>query len=217
MLAVKTSEITINKNWNTLGLRGTGSYQVVADNVYVPDYRIVRMSKIEKSVAQPPEDITDNEYVFYNRPFTSAFTIGFSMIALGGAERLLEEFKKRTAQRTRIDGTKEKDSPRSQRVYAELSMKYYEAEGLLQRYIDLIENYSSYGNVPAEEFHALRGRIAQNVVDISVKILLTLGGAATYKGDPVELFTRDLLTLATHRTQLYEDGLAAFGRQQFNL
>ena len=40
---LKASELQIVKNWDTFGLRGSGSNQVIAENVYVPMERIVRL------------------------------------------------------------------------------------------------------------------------------------------------------------------------------
>ncbi len=39
---LKASEVQIVENWDTFGLRGSGSNQVIADNVYVPMERILR-------------------------------------------------------------------------------------------------------------------------------------------------------------------------------
>ena len=41
---LKASEVQIVKNWDTFGLRGSGSNQVIADNVYVPMERILRLT-----------------------------------------------------------------------------------------------------------------------------------------------------------------------------
>ncbi len=57
------------------------------------------------------------EYPLYHVPFYPTFYLGFPNIALGGAERLIEEFKKATEKRVRLmDGVRESESPRSQRV-----------------------------------------------------------------------------------------------------
>ena len=51
--------------------------------------------------------------------------------------------------------------------------------------------------------------------DIAVRILLTLGGGALYKGGVIELMIRDILSVATHKTSLYEDSVAAYGKELF--
>ncbi|MEC1697535.1 hypothetical protein [Schinkia azotoformans] len=44
---------------------------------------------------------------------------------------MLEEFKKRTEKRVRVDGVSEMNSPRSQRVLAELTTELQSAWGIL--------------------------------------------------------------------------------------
>ncbi len=212
MLMMPTSEVEIVKNWDTLGLRGTGSNQVVADNVYVPKHRLIRLSEADRT-GKPPEEY-DEDYPLYDVPLFSTFSIGFPMVALGGAERLLEEFKKRTEKRVRLGGNEASDS-RHQGVLADLTIMYYEAEGLLDKYIQLLENYDMDKDDKRGEFAAIRSKITKIASDIAVKVLLTLGGFSMFKGDPIELFVRDLLAVCTHRSNMYEDSIEAFGKSQF--
>lgn len=212
MLTLKTSEAEIVENWDTLGLRGTGSNQVVVDNVYVPKHRLIRLSLADRT-GRPPEGY-DKDYPLYDVPLFSTFAIGFTMVALGGAERLLQEFKNRTEKRVRTGGNSAKDS-RHQGVLAELTVQYYEAEGLLDRYISILENYEMGKEDKRGEFAAIRSKITKICSEIAVKVLTTLGGFSMFKGDPIELFVRDLISVCAHRSNLYEDSIEAFGKTQF--
>ena len=67
-------------------------------------------------------------------PFYPAFYLGFPNMALGGAERLIEEFKKATEKRIRLmDGLRESESPRSQRVIAEITTQFHAADALIDK------------------------------------------------------------------------------------
>ena len=145
----------------------------------------------------------------------SAFYIGFPHIALGGAKRLLDEFKKRTENRVRQFGTNEKESPRAQRVLAELTLKYKAANGLMEQYFELLETYETEGPYPRGEFAGIRAEIIKHCTDIAAKVMLTLGGAALTKNDTIEVFLRDMYAVATHTTSLYEDALFSYGRNLF--
>ncbi|MBD7937480.1 MULTISPECIES: acyl-CoA dehydrogenase family protein [Cytobacillus] len=213
---LKTSEVEIVENWDTFGLRGTGSNQIIADNVYVPKERILDLEKAE-STRRPPDEDYDKDYPFYHVPFYPAFYIGFPAIAIGGAERVIEEFKMLTEKRVRLmDGVRESESPRSQRVIAEISTDLHSAKGLMAQYISLLENYEKDGEItPLGEFFAIRTKIIKLCTDIAVRAMLTLGGAALYKGGTLEMFIRDILSVATHKTSLYEDSVAAYGQDLF--
>ncbi|MEH7095249.1 acyl-CoA dehydrogenase family protein [Neobacillus vireti] len=213
---LKTSEVEIIRNWDTFGLRGSGSNQIIANDVYVPMERILRLDQAELT-RRPPLDEYDTNYPFYHVPFFPSFYIGFPYMALGGAERMLKEFKALTEKRVRLmDGVRESESPRSQRVLAEMTTDFQIAEALMDKYIDLLVDYEKDGcQTPPSEFFALRTKAIKLCVDIAVRSLLTLGGGALYKGGPMELFLRDIMAVATHKTSLYEDAVAAYGQDLF--
>ncbi|MFJ8235324.1 acyl-CoA dehydrogenase [Ureibacillus sp. NPDC094379] len=210
------SQVEIVKNWDTFGLRGSGSNQVKVDHVFVPTNRVLRLDLVDET-SRPPEADYDEEYPFYNVPFYATFYLGFPSIALGGAERILKEFKKQTEQRVRLmDGVRESESPRSQRVLAEMTTDYHAADALMDKYLNMLEECRQTGKTSLRsEFFAIRTRIIKICTDIAVRSLLTLGGAALYKGGTIELFIRDMLSVATHKTSLYEDSVAAYGEELF--
>lgn len=210
------SQVEIIENWDTFGLRGSGSNQVRVHNVFVPTNRILRLDLVDET-SRPPEEDYDKDYPFYDVPFYATFYLGFPSIALGGAKRILEEFKKLTEQRVRlVDGVRESESPRSQRVIAEMTTDYLAAEALMDKYLNLLEECRQTGTEPMRsEFFAIRTRIIKICTEIAVRSLLTLGGGALYKGGTIELFIRDILSVATHKTSLYEDSVAAFGLELF--
>ncbi|WKA59245.1 acyl-CoA dehydrogenase [Planococcus shenhongbingii] len=213
---LKTSEVEIVENWDTFGLRGSGSNQVIAENVYVPMERILRPDPAE-ATRKPPEEDYDKDYPFYGVPFYPTFYVGFPSIAIGGAERVIAEFKQMTEKRIRLmDGVRESESPRSQRVLAEITTEFHTAEALMDKYIDLLVDYEKNGaTTPNSEFFALRTKIIKICTEIALRALLTLGGGALYKNGPIELFIRDILSVATHKTSLYEDSVAAYGQDLF--
>ena len=81
----------------------------------------------------------DEDYLYYNVPFQPAFYVGFPAMAIGGAERAIEEFKMYTAKRIRGFGEAEKESSRSQRVVAVGSIKLITAKSLMEKYITMLE------------------------------------------------------------------------------
>lgn len=213
---IPIEDLKVVVNWDTFGLRGSGSNQVNAENVFVPDEMIFDVEQAVET-RRPHETDYEEDYPLYHVPLFPAFYFGFPVMAVGAAERMIEEFKKATEKRVRLmDGVRESESPRSQRVLAEITTEFKVAEALLDKYIALLEDYEKDGcKTPNSEFFALRTKIIKTTVDIGTRILLTLGGGALYKGGPIELFYRDLMSLATHKTSLYEDAVAAYGEDLF--
>ena len=132
----------------------------------------------------------DEDYLYYNAPFHPAFYVGFPAMAIGGAERVIETFKKYTKDRIRGFGEAEKESSRSQRVIALVSIKLVTAKSLMGKYITLLE--TDTGQHWPSEYKMIRSEIIQLCVDIAVKCLLTLGTSALLKRNPIEMITRDL-------------------------
>ena len=137
-------------------------------------------------------------------------------MAIGGARRVVDEFEKHTAGRVRFSGINEKDSPTSQRVLAQLKIEMLSAEALMAEYIKMMETDKG-GPYEGAKYKAIRATIIDKCTQIGFRALLTLGGHALLKGHPVELFTRDLMAIATHITSLYEDGILGYGRHLFGV
>ena len=214
-ILLKVSDLEIIKTWDSLGLRGSGSNTLVVDKVFVKPDAILRFSKIIAN-SQPPYEDFDQDYLYYNTPFYPGFYVGFPAMAIGGARRVLDEFEKHTAGRVRFSGVNEKDSPTSQRVLAKLKMEMLTAESLMTEYIRMMENDKG-GPYEGAKYKVIRATIIEKCTEIGVRALLTLGGHALLKGHPVELFSRDLIAIATHITSLYEDGLIGYGRHLFGV
>ena len=158
----------------------------------------------------------------YRMPFMQLFLVGFPATALGAMERLIAIFQERTEKRVRVfnGGKNEKNGSGSQRLLAEMKIQYRAAEGLLDRYIEVLEQWQEEGKTVATEeermeLFALRSQAARMAADMALKVILTLGGTSIFKGDPVELFVRDVIAFASHPTQLWEDAMGSYGSTQF--
>lgn len=214
-ILLKVSDLKVEQTWDSFGLRGSGSNTLIVDNIFVEPNKILRFSKIIAN-SQPQEENFDENYLYFNTPFYPGFYVGFAAMAIGGAERVVEEFEKHTAGRVRFSGVKEKESPTSQRVLSELSLELLTVKSLMNEYITMMETDKG-GPYEGAKYKAIRAKIIDKCANIGVKSLLTLGGHALLKGHPVELFTRDLMAIATHITSLYEDGIHGYGRHLFGV
>jgi 3-hydroxy-9,10-secoandrosta-1,3,5(10)-triene-9,17-dione monooxygenase len=165
---------------------------------------------------RPPEEDYDKDYTYYHVPFFPAYFMGSPSIALGGTERILHEFKNYSARRLRVlEGIMEGDNPRAQRALAEMTAEFHAAEALMNQYIDLLEGHRTGNVIGRGQFFAIRTKIIKSCVDIAVRALQAMGAEALYKGGIVEQHLRDILSLATHKTSLYEDALSAYGVELF--
>lgn len=218
---VRVEECEIIDNWDTLGLRGTGSVGVKLDGAYVPPHRVLTATRVFGS-GVPMGGEYDREEPMYRMPFLPFFAGAFTAVVLGGAERMVEEFRTRTASRTRVfqGGVSAATQGPMPTVMAKLRMKLYEMEGLAERYNSQLETWLAQSQTTCTDeekalMYALRGRMARGGVEIATIASQALGATALFKGDPVEMFTRDLLTIGAHASHLYDDAMSIYGGAVF--
>lgn len=211
-LCMRVSELEVIQDWDSLGLRGSGSNTVIANNIFVPDDMVISFNEIEQN-GQPYNLQIDENYLYYHPSFNSGFYLGFGAMCVGAAERIVDEFIERTKKRVRLTGENEGQSPKSQRVAAELSIKLKNAKGLLRDYIEMLE--TDQGQYTPGEYNAMRVSLIKYCLEIAVKTTSSLGASALAKGGIIEILTRDLLTISTHVTSLYEDSIDQFGKEIF--
>ncbi len=222
LVTIKVSEGRVIDNWDTFGLRGTGSKGIAVDNVFVPWHRVLPVASA-KGNATPMGGEFDPEEPVYRVPFMPAFTLGFNAICIGAMQRLQQELHERIRTRQRVLlGQKEWESPVAQRNLGELTTIVEQAEGLHERFNKQLEDWCVAGTPSASALEenrlaAWRSSIARTAAQVGFRTLELLGGAATYKGDLVEVFARDLFMVSIHVTQIYEDHMMFYGRTQYGL
>ncbi|MCL6577254.1 flavin-dependent monooxygenase [Kyrpidia sp.] len=213
VLNVNKKDFKIINDWNSIGLRGSGSNTVIVENTFVPEHHTFEFGKHIHEVL--PDEKVDLSYLYYDLPFYAAFFVGFPAMSIGAAERALDEFVEGSKKRFRIiTNEQESSSYRSQRVAAVLALKLAKAKGLMKEYIRMLESDKG-GLYDPSVYKALRVEIIDECVGIAQKATMSLGAKALLKGHPLEMILRDLITIGTHITSLYEDGLESYGKHLF--
>lgn len=222
LVTVRVSEGEVIQNWDTFGLRGTGSKGIKVQDVFVPWHRVLPVGSAKGSVT-PLGGEYDADEPIYRVPFMPAFTLGFNAVCIGAMQRLHQELHSRIKARQRVVlGGQEWESPVAQRNLGEVTTWIEQAEALHERYVQQLEDWRIAGTTsvtPVEEnrLAAWRSSIAKTAAQVGFRTLELLGGAATYKGDIVEVFARDLMMISVHVTQIYEDHMMYYGRTQYGL
>ncbi len=79
-VAMPTSELEVVDTWRTSGLRGTGSHDAVADDLFVPDHRSLRL-------LDPPT----SDAALYRFPIFAFFALSIAAAALGNARGAIDD------------------------------------------------------------------------------------------------------------------------------
>jgi 3-hydroxy-9,10-secoandrosta-1,3,5(10)-triene-9,17-dione monooxygenase len=109
-------DYAIEDNWHVMGLKGTGSKDIVVDSVFVPEHRTHRLIDGFKRSSPGNEH---NPAPLFRLPFGQIFVRSVSTTAIGIAQGALDAYRKNTASRIAAsDGAKVSLDPSAQVVAA---------------------------------------------------------------------------------------------------
>jgi 3-hydroxy-9,10-secoandrosta-1,3,5(10)-triene-9,17-dione monooxygenase len=98
----------VEDSWDVVGLRGTGSKDIIVKDAFIPENRVVAFSKFLDG-SQPREAGLTNPT--YHIPFTTAFPMGITSAVIGIAEGALAAHLAYQRTRVQVTGTKVTDDP----------------------------------------------------------------------------------------------------------
>lgn len=220
---VHKKDTEIIKNWDPIGLRGTGSNAVKVDDLYVPADKIFLVKRVLEG-ATAPDGNYEEDYQLFNVPYLTYFLSGFSQIAIGGLERLVRDFKEKTEGRVRIynNNASEKDGGSAQRTLGEITIQLTALKAVAKQYMDQLTYYQENGIRTLNEedraqLFAMRAYVAKGSTEAATRILTILGGNSIYKDQHSERFVRDIIAVAAHPSHLYEDAMVGYGKSILGL
>src|SRR4029077_580097 len=98
----------VEDSWNVVGLRGTGSKDVIVKDAFVPTYRTIAATKAMDGTAQREAGMTEPLYLML---WSTMFPLGISSATIGIAEGALAAHLDYQRERVGATGTAIKDDP----------------------------------------------------------------------------------------------------------
>jgi alkylation response protein AidB-like acyl-CoA dehydrogenase len=98
----------VEDSWDVVGLKGTGSKDVVVKEAFIPDYRVIDFADMMDGSQAQRAGITNPSYLM---PFTTVFPLGITSAVLGICEGALSHHLAYQRGRVQITGTRVKDDP----------------------------------------------------------------------------------------------------------
>jgi len=191
---VPKSDYKIIRNWDVIGLKATGSHDIVTDNAFVPEHRTHR-TRDDSREARP--GLAVNSAPLYTLPFAQVFVRAVSTSCLGGLQGALNAFRASASRqvsrnflgRTALD-------PTAQSVAAETaSMIDLMKLALLRNFDNMMAHAEQSGQAPVGDRLLYRFQSAQ-VVDVCAeyasKLLKSCGGSGIYESHPLTRYFLDI-------------------------
>ncbi|MFI9291517.1 3-hydroxy-9,10-secoandrosta-1,3,5(10)-triene-9,17-dione monooxygenase oxygenase subunit [Streptomyces gardneri] len=109
---IPRSDYRVDDVWDTVGLRGSGSNDIVVEDVFVPEHRALSFGPVT-ALKVPGHEL--NREPLYRLPYAGVFTATISTPIVGIAEGAYEAYTEATRQRFRVSyGQKVAEDPFAQ-------------------------------------------------------------------------------------------------------
>ncbi|MCZ4497733.1 MAG: hydroxylase [Marmoricola sp.] len=199
VLIPRSDYTIVEDSWDVVGLRGTGSKDIVVKEAFIPEYRTIGYNSLVDGSAWRDRGLTNPTY---QMPFSSIFPLGITSAIIGICEGALAHHLAYQRTRVQITGRKVKDDPYVMSAVAEAA-----AEIRASRVV-LLDNVSrAYDEVAAGTVHPFaerslgrRDQVAASwrAVRAVDEIVARSGGNGMRMDHPLQRFWRDAHMGLTH-------------------
>jgi len=204
-------------SWNVVGLRGTGSKDVIVKDAFVPTYRTMDATKVMDGTAQREAGMTETLYLM---PWSTMFPLGISAATIGIAEGALAAALDYQRERVNSSGVAIKDDPYVMYAIGEAAADINAARQELLANADRIYDMVDAGTEVSFEDRAAGRRTQVRAVWRAVSavddIFARCGGNAARMDKPLQRYWRDVHVGQMHAIHVpgstyHASSLSSFG------
>ena len=192
VVALGKEDLTVLDTWHTLGLRGTGSHDTVADEVFVPADRV--LSLFDGPIVDRP---------LYRFPVFGFFALSIAAAALGNARGAIDDLVELASAKKGLGSTRTlAERPATQAAVATAEAALGGARALYYQAIEAAWQASQDGDgVSVEARNRLRlaaTHATRTSADVVRGMYDLAGGTAIYDSSPLQRRFRDAYTATAH-------------------
>jgi len=179
-------------SWNVVGLRGTGSKDLIVKDAYIPAYRTLSAKKVFDGSA--PKEFGRTQPL-YNFPFSCIFPLGITSSLIGIAEGALACHINAQRERVTVSGVAIKEDPYVLFAIGEAAAEIAASRAAILDTVDRFWDMTEKGQEISFELRAIGRRsqvsAAWRAVRAVDEIFARSGGGALQLGTPMQRFWRD--------------------------
>jgi indole-3-acetate monooxygenase len=192
VLGIPVGQLRILDTWHTSGLRGTGSHDAVADDVFVPDHRSLWLLEEPTSAAR-----------LYRFPVFAFFALSIAAAALGNARGAIEDLSELAAVKVGQGSSRTlSQRPATWSAVAEAEASLRAARALYYEAIDAAWEATSSPDPVSVELRTGLRLAATHAVRTGAEVARAMcdlgGGSAIYESSPLQRRLRDADTATAH-------------------
>jgi 3-hydroxy-9,10-secoandrosta-1,3,5(10)-triene-9,17-dione monooxygenase len=187
------ADFRIERNWDVLGLRATGSHDIVVEDAFVPEHRTQRTND-HSDEGCPGRAL--NPGWLYRIPFTQVFQRAVSSACIGALDGAIASFRQRDSAHVGKHGAKTAEDVNAQQAVSEAMMATDQLKLVLERNYGRIVHCARTGErMPVEERLLQRAQAAavpKLCAHHAGELLRASAASGMYRGNPIERVFRDV-------------------------
>jgi 3-hydroxy-9,10-secoandrosta-1,3,5(10)-triene-9,17-dione monooxygenase len=207
----------VEDSWDVVGLRGTGSKDVIVKDAFIPHHRVMNATEVMDGTAQRNSGLTQT---LYQMPWSTMFPLGITSAVIGIAEGALAAHLDYQRDRVTAARTAIKDDPyvlyAIGEAAADINAARQELLANVDRIYDIVDTGAevSFGDRAAGRRTQIRA--AWRAVMAVDQIFSRSGGNAMRMDNPLQRYWRDAHTGLAHAihvpgTTFHASALSSFG------
>jgi 3-hydroxy-9,10-secoandrosta-1,3,5(10)-triene-9,17-dione monooxygenase len=216
---VPKSDYEILDTWDAIGLRGSGSHDIRADDLFIPSHMTLPIRHL-KGGESPGRKLHRAD--LYRSPSYMTFGLLIVSASVGMAEGLVRDYTEHAKTRVALmSGQAHIDQPTQHVRLSKAVMSVEAAQAILHRNCDEIMAILASDRLPTNEertkFRAAGAMAGSLAFDAAQLIWDAEGGRGVYMKNPVARAYRDLCTATRHMTHSWDLNGGLHGRVRLGL
>ena len=189
----------INDTWHSMGLKATGSQDVIVKDVYVPEYRTHKQSD-GFNLTNPGYEVNKND--LFKIPWGQLFVRAVSTPAIGATKRMLELFIEGANNKASSDPAKLAGDTHTQTLVADAHAELDAIETVMFRNYDVMTDLAgNQGGIPLIDrvkFRYDASLVLEKCLSVVDKLFANAGGASVFLGSEIQKLFLDVHTARAH-------------------
>ncbi|GAB2859671.1 hydroxylase [Actinocorallia aurea] len=207
----------LQDSWDVVGLRGTGSKDILIEDKFIPEHRILDPVPMEDGGLS--DQVGRGDSPLYRMPFHPMFTAGITTATVAMAQGALAAFVASMRGRVTARGVKTASDPHQLavlgRAIADLEAGEIQLFDDIERMWERAQRNERF--TPEERLRVRRNqvRISRRAVDAVDELFLHAGGTALRSDSALQRFWRDIHAAMNHASNNADPIYQAYGLNSF--
>lgn len=204
------SDYEVVDTWHVMGLKGTGSKDIVVKDVFVPEYRTHKASDGFLGTNPGRDTFTSD---LYKLPFGQIFVRAVSTAAIGGLQGALDTFLDFAKVRVGDMGNKTSEQAPAQLAASEAALAVDEMKLILNRNFDVLQTKIK-NKQPLDDirqrllFRHQASQVVERCAKHAYQLFSACGGRGIFTDFPLHRYMFDIMAARGH----YANNPEQFGR-----